>query len=132
MADDFDIDKQQAEVKEYLAKIRKTIADSNSLIEQAQLRMQETDRLLAAQGLTREQVLAFQFSDEQRELVNDELVRRGLEPLDFTAQDGFDDLTDRVRDVDDIASPAEVPDDEDLTNERAGKFRMMMREFRIS
>lgn len=131
--DDFDIDKQQAEIKEYLAKIRKTIADSNSLVEQAQLRMQETDRLLASQGLTREQVLSFQFSDEQRELVNDELVRRGLEPLDFGSSDGFDDLTDRVRDVGDFTPQADVPAaDEDLTNERAGKFRMMMREFRIS
>lgn len=44
--------KTPAEVKEYLATIRKTVADSQAAIDAAQLRLKETDRLLESQGLT--------------------------------------------------------------------------------
>jgi len=77
--------KGQQEIEAYLAGIRKTISDSNALVSQAELRLAETDRLLAAQGLTREQVLAMQFSDEQIRAANEELKRRGMEPLDDEA-----------------------------------------------
>ena len=50
--------KTSEELDEYLAGIRKTIAEGEALVEAAQLRMAETDRFLATQGLSREQVLA--------------------------------------------------------------------------
>lgn len=45
-----------AETEAYLARIRETIKKSELLIEQAELRIRETDRLLEEQGLTREDV----------------------------------------------------------------------------
>lgn len=136
---EFDIQKQQADIQEHLAKIRKTIADSRAVIAKAELRMQETDRLLAAKGLTREQVLGFQFSAEQRELVNRELERRGLQPFDFSddpgsAPDGFDGATDHIREMaladGEMADrPTEAHVDLD---ERASKFRLMMNAYRVS
>ena len=77
-----DFDKNQRETEAYLARIRRTIAESSRLVEQASLRIAETDRLLESQGLTREQVMGFRFTDEQREAVNRELVRHGMEPLE--------------------------------------------------
>ena len=52
------------DLDEYLARIRKTIAESEALVAQTELRMRETDRLLESQGLTREQVLSLRFSKE--------------------------------------------------------------------
>ena len=49
------------DVQAYLARIRKTIAESENLVSQAELRIAETDRMLESQGLTREQVLNFHF-----------------------------------------------------------------------
>ena len=68
------------DLDEYLARIRKTIAESEALVSQTELRMRETDRLLESQGLTREQVLAMRFTREQKLAVNEELKRRGLPP----------------------------------------------------
>ena len=129
---EFDMRRQRDEIQEYLAKIRKTVAESEAMAQQVELRIQETDRLLASQGLTREQVLGFQFTDEQRELVNRELERRGLGRLDFSTHEGFDDLTDSVRAKEDDA-PAPAPRQQpNEVEERADRFRMMMREFRVS
>ena len=75
-------DKSKAEMDAYLARIRKTIADSQNLVSQAELRIAETDRMLEQHGLTREQVMAMKFSDAQLEAVNEELKRRGLDPLE--------------------------------------------------
>ena len=72
----------QKDMDAYLARIRKTIADSENLVAQAELRIAETDRMLERQGLTREQVMAMRFSDAQMEAVNAELKRRGLDPLE--------------------------------------------------
>ena len=74
----------QEETDAYLKKIRKTIQESRALMEQAELRIAETDRLLEQQGLTREQVRNLTFTDEQKAVVNAELERRGMAPLDFT------------------------------------------------
>ena len=127
-----DIKRRQADIEEHLAKIRKTVAESEAMAQQIDLRLQETDRLLAAQGLTREQVMGFQFTDEQRELVNEELARRGLGRLDFAAHEGFDDLTDRMRDVASARAVAEeAVRGNDEVSDRAGKFRMMMRQYRV-
>lgn len=129
---EFDMRRQRDEIQEYLAKIRKTVAESEAMAQQVELRIQETDRLLASQGLTREQVLGFQFTDEQRELVNRELERRGLGRLDFSSREGFDDLTDSVRAKEDGEYAATPPRRTDEVEERADRFRMMMREYRVS
>ena len=39
-------ERSQAEMNAYLARIRKTIADSKNLVSQAELRIAETDRML--------------------------------------------------------------------------------------
>ena len=72
----------EREMRAYLAKIRRTISESEALVAQAELRRAETDRMLASQGLTREQVEAMTFTPEQMTAVNEELRRRGLPPLE--------------------------------------------------
>ena len=121
----------EQELDEYLARIRKTIADSEALVAQAELRMRETDRMLEAQGLTREQVLSFRFTKEQKLAVNEELKRRGLPPLE---DDGAEALPDP-----DAPAPVGIPaasdapaadPGADLAN-RQRKFGMMMKPFSI-
>ena len=75
--------KSMEDTEAYLARIRKTVSASKALIEQAKLRIAETDRLLEEQGLTREQVMAMRFTPEQKQRVNEELKRRGLPPIDM-------------------------------------------------
>ncbi len=75
-------EERDRKLREYLAGIRKTIAESESMLSQVELRMAETDRMLASQGMTREQVLSLQFSDEQLEAANRELERRGMPPVE--------------------------------------------------
>ena len=112
---------REKDVEEYLARIRKTIADSERVVSQAALRIAETDRLLERQGLTREQVMAMRFSEAQIESVNAELRRRGLDPLAGEPP------------------PAETPaphpvgtssTDAELEN-RQRKFGMMMKPFQL-
>ena len=128
-----DIKRRQADIEEHLAKIRKTVAESEAMVQQVELRIQETDRLLASQGLTREQVLGFRFTDEQRELVNRELERHGFGRLDFADPEGFDAKTEQLRNVSD-AEPAEDRPTESMVDldERARRFQMMMNEYRVS
>ena len=76
-----------SDVQEFLARIRKTVEQSDQLIESARLRMAETDRMLDSQGLTREQVMNMKFSPEQRRLVDDELRRLGLPSLEDIESD---------------------------------------------
>lgn len=117
------------EVEAYLARIRKTIADSNRMVEQAELRLAETDRLLESQGVTREQVMAMHFTEEQREMANRELERRGLEPLADEEPAGAD-----------VYAAAAAPHGlagmrpagaEREVEERQKKFGMMMKPFMI-
>lgn len=116
---------------EYLARIRKTIAESENMVAQAELRMRETDRLLEAQGLTREQVLALRFSKEQKLAVNEELRRRGLPPLEDDGAEPDDD-PDAPPQVGIPAAPTFTAGDSqgDLEN-RQRKFGMMMKPFSI-
>lgn len=115
--------------EEYLARIRKTISESESLVSQAQLRMQETDRLLEAQGLTREQVMALRFTPDQKLAVNEELRRRGLPPME-------DDASEPDFEIQRGAGIAAAPNfairdsQGDLEN-RQKKFGMMMKPFSI-
>lgn len=68
--------------EEYLAKIRRTVAESKRMIESVKLRFAETDRMLAESGTTREEVMKMSFTPEQREAVNFELRRRGFSALE--------------------------------------------------
>lgn len=119
------------ELDEYLARIRKTIAESEALVAQTELRMRETDRLLESQGLTREQVMAMRFSKEQKLAVNEELKRRGLPPLDDAEDDPVPD-PDAPAPVGVPAAPAFAVHDSqgDLEN-RQKKFGMMMKPFSL-
>lgn len=118
----------ESEVKDYLAGIRKTIADSEALVEQARLRIAETDRLLASQGLTREQVLGFRVTRDQLLVVNEELRRRGLPPIeDDEAAFDFRAATDELRAAD---RPAAPPAGDELA-ERQRKFGVFMQDYRL-
>jgi len=75
--------RMDAETEAYLARIQRTVSESKALLSQIELRMAETDRMLEAQGLSRAQVEAMTFTDEQKAAVNAELKRRGMAPLDF-------------------------------------------------
>ena len=120
--------RRENDVEAYLAGIRKTISDSEALVAQAELRIQETDRMLAQQGLTREQVLAMQFSEEQVRAVNEELKRRGMEPL------GGEAVSMLTQPPSPAAAPTTRLDDDSSDAElenRQRKFGMMMKPFQI-
>ena len=122
---------EDRDVKAYLARIRKTIADSKNLVSQVELRIAETDRMLERQGLTREQVMAMQFSDAQLDAVNEELKRRGLDPLEkWTMNDRA--VPDEEPSIKADASYAgeTATSDAELEN-RQRKFGMMMKPFQI-
>lgn len=122
----------EKDIETYLARIRKTIAESDAAVSQVELRIAETDRLLASQGLTREQVMSFKFSGEQKLMVNEELKRRGLPPIE---DDEADDLANGLPD-DLVAGRPAMPNFEagdaqgDLEN-RQKKFGMMMKPFQL-
>ena len=128
--------KSKNHIEAYLAGIRKTISDSNAVVAQAELRIQETDRMLAQQGLTREQVLAMQFSEDQVRDANAELKRRGMEPLDnesiaMLTQPPPPSNDSTIRQFDDSAiRQSDDPTDGELEN-RQRKFGMMMKPFQI-
>lgn len=70
------------ETEDYLSKIRKAISESEALVEQAERRVAETDELLERVGVTREELRRMRPTPEQVQLVNEELARRGIEPLE--------------------------------------------------
>lgn len=123
---------QDRDIEAYLARIRKTIADSNALVSQAELRIAETDRLLAEQGLTREQVLGFRFTGEQKLMVNEELKRRGLPPIE---DDELDGIAAGLTDDFSVGRPAapnfEAGDAQGDLENRQKKFGMMMKPFQL-
>ncbi len=107
------------EIEATLARARKTVKQAKALLAEADLRIQETDRFLAQQGLTREQVMAMRFTPEQRALANEELKRQGLEPL-----------SDEPGTIDASTSSASVEEPETVDN-RQHKFGTFMQRFRI-
>ena len=119
------------DIEAYLARIRKTIADSNAMVSQVELRIAETDRLLAEQGLTREQVMGFNFSGEQKLMVNEEVKRRGLPPI----EDEMDGIADGLREDQFSGRPAmpnfEAGDAQGDLENRQRKFGMMMKPFQL-
>lgn len=123
----------------YLARIRRTIAESNRLVEQVALRIRETDRALEAQGLTREQVMGIRLSDEQRVAMNRELARLGIDPRTIADVTGPDSGAGREAFATEPAADArrgdgasQSADDaaDDLANRRM-KFGLMMKPFQI-
>jgi len=111
------------EIEATLKRARKTVAAAKALMAEADLRIQETDRFLAKQGLTREQVMAMQFTAEQRALVNEELKRKGLPPLD-----------DEVAPASDFDSGRRLPEATEApttVGERQRRFGTFMQQFRI-
>ncbi len=121
-----DTEQGMRDTEAYLARIRKTIADSERLVEAAKLRMAETDRFLEKQGLTREQVMAFRFTGEQREAVNRELAKMGLEPLGEEEEVAAPDT-----DIPPASFPPPEPASGDELAERRKKFGMMMKPFQL-
>jgi len=123
--------RKKAEIEAYLAMIRKTIADSESLVSQAELRIAETDRMLEQQGLTREQVLQMRFSDAQLAAANAELARQGLAPIAADEEGSGWDANREAADAPlthGVGLPDPATDDPDRRRE---KFGMMMKPFRI-
>ena len=122
-----DLDK---DTREYLARIRKTIAYSRNLVSQVELRIQETDRMLEQQGLTREQVMSMRFFDAQMHAANAELQRRGLDPIEM-----WDEIDSaRARPVGEFEPTPRISFEastEDEVSYRQKKFGMMMKPFQI-
>ena len=107
---------RQHAIEESLARARKTVAESRALMEQVNLRIQETDRLLAQQGLTREQLQNMRFTDEQRRIANEQLERMGLPTLEK---------------VDEPDVPAPIDDKKVDLDERRDKFGSFMKDMRL-
>ena len=125
-----DPEQAKRETDAYLARIRKTIADSERLVEAAKLRIAETDRLLAKQGLTREQVMGFRFTGEQREVVHRELAKLGLDPLEEEPAAGVEGEGAGETVPPPFFPPTEGAAGDELA-ERRKKFGMMMKPFQI-
>ena len=123
-----DMNDPRNDIEARLARIRKTVEESRSLISQVELRMAETDRMLEKQGLTREQLMAMRFSDAQIEAANAELKRRGLDPLERWENTGLSESEDLS--VGRQPAAADAPPDSELA-ERQRKFGMMMKPFHI-
>lgn len=122
-------DKKQEEVKAYLARIRKTVEASKALMESVDLRLRETDRMLEAQGLTRDEVRKMRFTPEQREKANEELRRMGLAPMDeVDTTIDFDLSTAEYRE--NFADIADM-EDESVVASRARKLGTFMQQFRL-
>lgn len=122
-------DKKQEEVKAYLARIRKTVEASKALMESVDLRLRETDRMLEAQGLTRDEVRKMRFTPEQREKANEELRRMGLPPMDeVDTTIDFDLSTAEYRE--NFADIADM-EDESVVASRARKLGTFMQQFRL-
>ena len=102
---------REKDVEEYLARIRKTIADSERVVSQAALRMQ---------------VMAMHFSEAQIESVNAELRRRGLDPLERWALAGEEPPAETPP-----PQPDEPPSTDAELENRQRKFGMMMKPFQL-
>lgn len=113
-----------SETQVYLAKIGQTVQASRNLIESVRLRLAETDRMLEREGLTREGVRNFIFSDAQKNAVNEELERMGMARLD--------DEEEPVR-LGACAAGANFSagDGDGSVENRKRKFNVMMQQFRM-
>ena len=127
-------EEQKRSVAETLARARQTVAASRELMAQAEMRIQETDRFLAKQGLTREQVRRMRFTKEQRLLANEQLQRMGLPPIEEDESASFDAQTAELRqNATRSVRPgaAAEPVVEDVVGERRRKLGAFMQGFRL-
>ncbi|MCQ2367807.1 MAG: hypothetical protein MJ109_02205 [Kiritimatiellae bacterium] len=120
---------KQEEIKAYLARIKKTVEASKALMESVDLRLKETDRLLEAQGLTRDDVRKMRFTPEQRARANEELERMGLDPIEEVKSEADfefnrDDYRERFADSADV-------EDESVIESRQRKFGTFMQQYRL-
>ena len=122
-------EQRKREIEESLARARKTVAESRALVEQVNLRIQETDRFLAKQGLTREQLRHFRFTKEQRLLANEQLKRMGLSPIEEEDLD-FDAATEAIRAATETDSGV-FGEDGDIVDERRRKLGAFMQGVRL-
>ena len=131
-----------AETEAYLAKIRKTVRESKNLVESAKLRMAETDRMLEDSGTTREEVMKFSFTAAQKEAVNAQLERMGLERLADEESDVRREYGERSLGSgaeDENIRPAactaganfSAGDGDGTVENRKRKFNVMMQQFRM-
>ena len=113
-----------SETQVYLAKIGQTVQASRNLIESVRLRIAETDRMLEREGLTREGVRNFVFSDAQKNAVNEELERMGMARLD--------DEEEPVRlGACTAGANFSAGDGDGSVENRKRKFNVMMQQFRM-
>ena len=129
-------ERDSSDVEAYLARIRRTIAESSRLVEQADLRIRETDRLLESQGLTREQVMGMRFTGAQLEAVNRELARQGLEPLEEEEIFQYENVANSNVANDQLEiGTGNIGNTGNIHNaelaERQRKFGMMMKPFQV-
>lgn len=132
-----------AQTEAYLAKIRKTVSDSRNLVEAARLRIEETDRLLARQGTTRDEIASLKFTPEQREAVNAELVRMGLDPIEDDGDGESQGYQAREADLQEAYEEAPAAkaceaganftagDADGSAENRKRRFNVMMQQFRM-
>ena len=121
----------QDEVDQCLAKVRKTVSESEALIDQVERRIAQSDELFEQCGVSREQLMKIRPTDEQMAAVNEELVRRGFEPfepLDFQPEDRYPELGQAAEP--NFHTAEFVSGDEELEN-RKRKFNTMMQGWRL-
>ena len=116
---------KKEEVEDCLAKIRKTISESEALVEQAERRIAETDRFLSEHGITREQLRKIHPTEEQLRAVNAELERRGLPALD-----PLEEPAEMIRAAEPNFGAEFATSAEELEN-RKRKFGAMMQSIRL-
>lgn len=78
---------EKEDVEACLLKVRKSISESEALVEQAERRIAETDELLSRVGVTRDELRRMRPTPEQMQLVNEELARLGIEPLETVEEE---------------------------------------------
>lgn len=121
---------KKEELDQYLAKIRKTVSESEAVVEQVERRVAQTDELLSQYGITREQLRQINPTPEQVEEVNEELRRRGLDPIDYTLPSA-DEYPELGRAAEPNFESPEFASGEDELENRKRKFNTMMQNWRL-
>lgn len=127
--------KLRADTDAYLRKIRSTITASRRLVEAAKLRIDETDRLIEKQGMTREQIMGLKFTKSQQEAVNDELRRLGMPEISGDEFDAMNRSEPPAMEPFSAGREAganfSAGDIDGTIENRKRKFNVMMQQFRM-
>lgn len=127
--EELEVSVKKEELDQYLAKIRKTVSESEAMIEQVERRVAQTDELIAQSGFTREQLRKIRPTEEQMAEVNEELKRRGFDPVELIEpEDLYPELGHAAEP--NFNSPEFISADEELEN-RKRKFNTMMQSYRL-